>query len=176
MIEKEWIAYGHKFAQRHGFDKNMGKEKDEQRAPIFFQFLDCLYQLVQQYDLATASVCLASIDLRRYPTAFEFTQDFIIALADHAHSALFGTFLANNVAERAQMRLPTATVSLWTYALHCSDTQPGFLNPSFQPTTDTLKMSATLADIKLFAPYFMRWSAAGAGAPSFNYLLRTVPK
>lgn len=48
LIEKEWVSYGHKFAQRHGADKNIGKEKDEQRAPIFFQFLDCLYQLLQQ--------------------------------------------------------------------------------------------------------------------------------
>jgi len=33
MIEKDWLAFGHKFAQRFGhFNKKTG---DEQRSPIF---------------------------------------------------------------------------------------------------------------------------------------------
>lgn len=63
LIEKEWVAFGHKFAQRHGVDKNIGKEKDEQRAPIFFQFLDCVYQLVLQ---CVPQVCCTVIRLSEY--------------------------------------------------------------------------------------------------------------
>lgn len=42
LIEQEWLAFGHKFAQRLGHgDKNY---IDEQRAPVFLQFIDCVYQ------------------------------------------------------------------------------------------------------------------------------------
>lgn len=49
----------------------------------------------------------------RYPTAFEFTAELLVALADHVHASLFGTFLANNVAERFDMKLPSETASFW---------------------------------------------------------------
>lgn len=71
------------------------------------------------------------------------------------------------------MKLASETVSLWTYALHASDTQRAFLNPNFVPTTDTLKMTCTLSQMQFFGAYFMRW--AGPNPPPLNYLLRTAP-
>ena len=44
-------------------DKNHG---DDQRAPIFLQFLDCVWQLMDQF-----------------PTAFEFNEHFLITILDH---------------------------------------------------------------------------------------------
>ena len=43
LIEKEWLAFGHKFAQRvgHGEDKH----SDPDRSPVFLQFIDCVWQV-----------------------------------------------------------------------------------------------------------------------------------
>ena len=43
LIEKEWLSFGHKFADRvgHGDDKH----NDNDRSPIFLQFIDCVWQV-----------------------------------------------------------------------------------------------------------------------------------
>ncbi len=62
LIEREWLEFGHKFAQRIGHcDDNYN---DSQRSPSFIQFLDCVYQMMTQY-----------------PTAFEFNETFLIGTA-----------------------------------------------------------------------------------------------
>eukprot|EP00026_Physarum_polycephalum_P009588 Phypoly_transcript_09716.p1 GENE.Phypoly_transcript_09716~~Phypoly_transcript_09716.p1 ORF type:complete len:414 (+),score=31.41 Phypoly_transcript_09716:102-1244(+) len=46
LIEKEWLSFGHKFQQRTGHgNKN---HSDDQRSPIFLQFVDALWQVMQQ--------------------------------------------------------------------------------------------------------------------------------
>ncbi len=44
IIEKEWLSFGHKFAQRigHGDDRH----SDADRSPVFLQFIDCVWQVV----------------------------------------------------------------------------------------------------------------------------------
>ncbi|KAL6063330.1 Myotubularin- protein 2 [Balamuthia mandrillaris] len=92
LIEKEWLSFGHKFATRHG---HAGEEqgglmqdyKDKQRAPIFLQFLDCVWQLMQQS-----------------PLSFEFNERLLINLQDWVYSCVFGTFLHN--CERQRMISP----------------------------------------------------------------------
>ena len=44
LIEKEWLSFGHKFADRvgHGDDKH----NDNDRSPIFLQFIDCVWQVI----------------------------------------------------------------------------------------------------------------------------------
>ena len=46
LIEKEWLSFGHKFAQRvgHGEDKH----SDADRSPVFLQFIDCTWQMTRQ--------------------------------------------------------------------------------------------------------------------------------
>ena len=46
--------------------------------PIFRQFLDAVLQLS-----------------REHPIAFQFSQNYLVAICDFAYSGLFGTFLAN---------------------------------------------------------------------------------
>lgn len=43
LIEKEWLSFGHKFAQRvgHGDDRH----SDADRSPVFLQFIDCVWQV-----------------------------------------------------------------------------------------------------------------------------------
>ena len=46
LIEKEWLSFGHKIAQRvgHGEDKH----SDADRSPVFLQFMDCVWQMTNQ--------------------------------------------------------------------------------------------------------------------------------
>ena len=43
LIEKEWLSLGHKFTHRigHGVDKH----NDNDRSPVFLQFIDCVWQV-----------------------------------------------------------------------------------------------------------------------------------
>eukprot|EP00004_Rigifila_ramosa_P020806 TRINITY_DN5442_c0_g1_i2.p1 TRINITY_DN5442_c0_g1~~TRINITY_DN5442_c0_g1_i2.p1 ORF type:complete len:296 (+),score=46.84 TRINITY_DN5442_c0_g1_i2:781-1668(+) len=73
LIEKEWCDFGHKFHERCGHgDKNYG---DSQRSPIFLEFLDCVWQIWTQY-----------------PCSFEFNENFLVFIAEHLYSCIFGTF------------------------------------------------------------------------------------
>lgn len=77
LVEREWLEFGHKFAQRlgHGDDNH----SDNQRSPTFLQWIDCVFQLTRQF-----------------PTAFEFNEALLILLIDCCYSCLFGTFLCNS--------------------------------------------------------------------------------
>ena len=59
LIEREWLEFGHRFADRcgHGFDTD-----DNQRCPVFLQWLDCVHQLTRQY-----------------PCSFEFSEAFLVS-------------------------------------------------------------------------------------------------
>ncbi|EGD78684.1 hypothetical protein PTSG_01664 [Salpingoeca rosetta] len=79
LIEKEWLSFGHKFMDRHGFIRGSAKEM----SPIFLQFLECTWHCMQQF-----------------PRAFEFNSKFLISIHDCLHSCKFGTFLGNCDRER----------------------------------------------------------------------------
>lgn len=94
LIEKEWLAFGHKFTDRCGFLQSDGKET----SPVFLQFLEGVWQLQEQF-----------------PFAFQFNERFLLTLHDHLYSCQFGTFLGNCERERKEHRLPEKTFSLWGY-------------------------------------------------------------
>jgi len=95
LVEKDWLAFGHKFSDRCGFHKNGGHNSHE-RIPIFTQFIDCVHQLVQQA-----------------PSAFEFNLLFLKTILEHSFSGFYGNFLYNTHKERAENCLSEVTVSLW---------------------------------------------------------------
>ena len=110
-IEKEWLSYGHRFAERYGHGSS--EHDDDQRAPIFVQWLDCVYQLLHQF-----------------PASFEFTDEYLLAIHDHVFSHRFGTFLYNNQSDRIKFDIRNKTVSLWTFLLHPA-IRPKFYNPQY---------------------------------------------
>lgn len=113
LIEKEWISFGHKFLLRlgHGDDRH----SDTDRSPIFLQFIDCVWQMTQQF-----------------PIAFEFNENFLITLIDHSYSCLFGTFLCNSEQQKYRENIKNRTISLWSMI----NSEPKeYLNPLYSEHT-----------------------------------------
>ncbi|XP_026861170.2 myotubularin-related protein 6 isoform X1 [Electrophorus electricus] len=110
LIEKEWISFGHKFADR--CDQLDGDPREV--SPVFTQFLDCVWQLMEQF-----------------PQAFEFSEWFLIQLHEHVHSCQFGNFLGNSQRQREELQLKDRTYSLWAHLL---SEQHNYLNPVYSPS------------------------------------------
>jgi len=138
LIEKEWLAFGHKFASRvgHGDDRHT----DSDRSPAFLQFCDCVWQI-----------------LRQFPHAFEFGENLLILILEHLYSCLFGTFLYNCEHERHEADLKTRTVSLWSLVL---SQLPSYQNPLYNPQTAShvLLPLTSPRHIRLWDTYFCRWN------------------
>jgi len=96
LVEREWLEFGHKFADRCGH--SIGGDDHNERCPVFLQWLDCIHQLMMQYD------CV-----------FEFSEAYLVKLVQHTYSNLFGTFLCNSSAERAQLSVADRTFSVWKF-------------------------------------------------------------
>ena len=59
LCEREWLDFGHKFADRCGHA--VGKVDPSERCPVFLQWLDCVHQLLHQF-----------------PCSFEFSQAYLV--------------------------------------------------------------------------------------------------
>ncbi|CDH54043.1 phosphatases ii [Lichtheimia corymbifera JMRC:FSU:9682] len=142
LIEKEWVSFGHKFADRSGHLSNdkyfvnlaytgnaaTNTIKDMQNkfyksnyyqretSPVFHQFLDCVYQLLCQW-----------------PTRFEFNEKMLLELHYHVYSCQFGTFLFNCEAERTHHYPQSKTYSIWDYFNTHRDE---FTNDMYDPKKD----------------------------------------
>ena len=138
LIEKEWVSFGHKFAQRigHGVDKH----NDNDRSPVFLQFIDCVYQVTTQF-----------------PNKFEFNSDFLILILHHLYSCLFGNFLYNTDKEREEKKLTGNTHSLWYYVNSNRET---YSNPQYLPSKDTKAIfpNTNKETMKFWRQYYCQWS------------------
>lgn len=85
----------HMFATRLGHGE---KHMEDERAPIFVQFIDCVYQIMSQF-----------------PSEFEFTERLLIDILDHMYTCQFGTFLCDSEKQRVAAKLKERTTSLWSY-------------------------------------------------------------
>eukprot|EP00045_Choanoeca_perplexa_P014305 m.167499 g.167499 ORF g.167499 m.167499 type:complete len:578 (-) comp16639_c0_seq2:1416-3149(-) len=138
LIEKEWLAYGHKFAQRLGLgDRNA---TDDQRSPVFLQFLDCVWQMSQQH-----------------PCAFEFNEDMLLYIADEMFTCMYGTFMFNTERDRVAANLKTRTLSVWDHILVNKEK---YTNLLFAVSTqkETLQIVASMRMLKVWQGYFLRWA------------------
>ncbi len=74
LIEREWIQAGYPFVQRHhrsALSNTVSRGKEN--APTFLLFIDCTWQIMQQF-----------------PCSFEFNEGFLIQLARHSYWSQFG--------------------------------------------------------------------------------------
>jgi len=136
LIEQEWCSAGHKFKTRvgHGEDKH----SDADRSPVFLQFIDCVWQLTQQF-----------------PNAFEFNENFLMTILDHLYSCLFGTFLFNCERERRKEGVLEKTVSLWSL-INCQPDE--FTNPMYAAHVHqhVLYPVTSLRRIQLWKAYYVK--------------------
>ncbi|XP_056156352.1 myotubularin [Lampris incognitus] len=137
LLEKEWISFGHKFASRIGHgDKN---HADQDRSPIFVQFIDCVWQMTKQF-----------------PTAFEFNEHLLVIVLDHLYSCRFGTFLYNCESARDQYEVKLKTVSLWSLV---SSNRERYLNAFYTPESGrVLYPVASMRHLELWVTYYIRWN------------------
>lgn len=86
LVQKEWIALEHPFQRRLGHVCIGGSEQsDSEQSPVFLLFLDCVWQLLQQF-----------------PDEFEFSQTYLTTLWDSCFMPIFDTFQFDSQAQRAR--------------------------------------------------------------------------
>ena len=132
LIEKDFMAFGHPFHTRCGHGEGKGERggvgagqaggggDEGQLSPIFIQFLDCCYQLVNQY-----------------PEYFEFNAEYLLVLSEHVYSCRFGTLLCDTERERELVAgIRQRTHCLWEYL----DSRNDLTNPGYYKEAETLMM------------------------------------
>lgn len=98
LIEKEWIRFGHKFHERcgnlifEGVPSSIKDRKSKDFSPVFQQFLDCVFQI-----------------LNWYPNSFEFTEKLLLEIFEASYSMKYINFIFNNEKERSNL----AGKSIW---------------------------------------------------------------
>lgn len=140
LVEREWLRTGHPFRLRcqHGaFAPPSVRTKDQ--SPTFLIFLDCVFQIHQQF------AC-----------SFEFNEQFLIMLFEHSYCSSFGTFLANSLKERKELKLPQKTYSLWSY-VNSPDMLTELTNPMYDHNNQVIWPSVAPQSIVLWPALFLRW-------------------
>lgn len=163
LIEKDWLAFGHKFLDRCGhlssdkFFTSVEEDPEEsqggaERAALAF------FASVQKQFTSSAHVketspvfhqfldCVWQIQ-RQFPERFEFTSDLLEDLHYHLYSCQFGTFIANNEKQRkmaffddeiGNIRVPIfqRTVSIWDWL---DERSSEYVNPAYDASLDDPK-------------------------------------
>lgn len=132
LVEKEWLSFGHKFGDRCGH--GVGSEETNERCPVFLQWIDCVHQIHRQF-----------------PCSFEFSMSYLIKLAQHVHSCLFGTFLCNTMKERLENSIPDRTFSVWPFVSTAI-----YKNPLYQPNREKVLWPAhNVRDLSFWSDVFL---------------------
>lgn len=144
LIEREWLQAGHPFATRCKHSafapSSIGNSDKREYSPVFLLFLNCVWQIIQQF-----------------PLSFEFNEDFLILLLDHAYGSEFGTFIGNCPKERVDYAFAARTTSIWSY-INRPDILQKYLNPVYEPNDEALWPSVAPQSIELWEGVFLRWS------------------
>ena len=140
LVEKDFLGFGHQFRYRCGMyspsDSPSNITGENQKSPIFIQWLDAVYQIMCQN-----------------MTKFEFNTELLFFLANEIYSGKYGTFLFNNENEREQYNAREKTISIWSYV---KDNEIRFLNPIYNPD-DNLPLTMNYKRIQLWNKYFFRF-------------------
>ncbi|XP_046803340.1 myotubularin-related protein 3 isoform X2 [Lucilia cuprina] len=132
LVEREWLSYGHKFADRCGHGP--GSDELNERCPVFLQWLDLVHQIHKQFRCS-----------------FEFSMGYLIKLAQHSHSGLFGNFLCNTLKERLENSVFERTFSVWSFL-----SGPMYRNPLYKPNKDKVLWPAhNVRDLSLWTEVYL---------------------
>ena len=117
----------------HGSDKHA----DQDRSPIFLQFIDCVWQLMQQNS-----------------KVFEFNEKLLLTIVNNMYTCQFGTVLYNNESEREKHQCKVSTMSLWSYVNLCRNE---FKNPMYVEYEGIVECSTNLAALQLWTNYYFQY-------------------
>lgn len=143
LIKTDWLNFGHKFADRNG---TFGAtDKLDERSPIFLQFLDCCYQLLTQF-----------------PAEFEFNENFLLKIAKHFNSGMFGDFFLNCDHDRdKEVNIGTKTKSIWSLFVleneKFNDNIFVYKNVNFSPKIRYLQPSSHIVKLKIWRNLYLEF-------------------
>ena len=149
LIEKDWLSFGHQFRLRNGF---FSKEKRDEFSPIFIQWLDCIYQIMEQN-----------------LTKFEFNINLLSFIADNIYNGKYGTFLFNNEKERKENNAKNNTISIWDDVF---ENEKKYVNPIYD-INNKEEIEINYKKIKLWKNYFFKYEK---GENEINYINKYVKK
>ncbi|XP_017015965.2 myotubularin-related protein 10-B [Drosophila takahashii] len=123
LVQKEWVALEHPFQRRLGHvypaqPTSNSELLDSEQSPVFLLFLDCVWQLLQQF-----------------PDEFEFTQTYLTTLWDSCFMPIFDTFQFDTQAQRLKAVRDSQLVlrPVWDWGEQFSDKDKMFFsNPLYQ--------------------------------------------
>ncbi|KAF5273010.1 hypothetical protein FQA39_LY18767 [Lamprigera yunnana] len=118
LIEKDWLAFGHKFSERCGHVQNDSKEY----SPVFTQLLDATWQLTQQF-----------------PLTFQFNERFLLTIHDHMYYRL---------AERTFSLWGYMAYHMSEYVnpVYIEEETPGILVPNLCPQNISIKIKVAILE------------------------------
>lgn len=107
---------------------------DQDRSPIFVQFIDCVWQIMSQNKVF-----------------FEFNELLLHDILESLYSNQYGTFLMDSECERDKNEVKTKTVSLWSYV---NSNKEKYTNESYMVYDVDLKIETD--KLKLWQSYYFK--------------------
>ncbi|XP_035207157.1 myotubularin-related protein 3-like [Stegodyphus dumicola] len=153
LVEREWLQFGHKFADRCG--QSGGTEDRNERSPVFIQWLDCIYQLLEQFECH-----------------FEFNQQYLARLVLHTYSCLFGTFLCNTDQSRNAYKVSNRTFSVWPVLNEKSQ----FHNYLFNHSNEVLRPSYHIRNLKFWSDVYLPNNSVNLGRSTMPPVEEPLPE
>ncbi|KAF7108807.1 hypothetical protein CFC21_109198 [Triticum aestivum] len=202
LVEKDWLAFGHPFAERLGIptvSENGGSQYELLRQPSVGNLTSSPSRgslgtpgsssntSVQSQTSNNSSPillqwldCIAQL-LRLYPAAFQFSSKFLVDFMDCVLSCRFGNFLCNSEREREQSGVTSSCHCMWTYLADLRASGGSFhehINPFYDRERYWLPLvppAAALAPT-LWPQFYLRWTcppeSQGGGLESHGHSMR----
>ncbi|KAK6062003.1 hypothetical protein COOONC_00322 [Cooperia oncophora] len=129
LIEKEWLAFGHRFSHRANYTIS---SQNSGITPVFLVFLDAVHQIATQFH-----------------DAFEFNDFYLRFLAYHSQSAFFRTFVMDSESERIHLEhlVPETGEGhrgcMWTYIKEKTCRNTIFHNLLYSPEGERVLIPAS---------------------------------
>eukprot|EP01064_Diplonema_japonicum_P034375 TRINITY_DN70_c1_g1_i5.p1 TRINITY_DN70_c1_g1~~TRINITY_DN70_c1_g1_i5.p1 ORF type:complete len:736 (+),score=80.62 TRINITY_DN70_c1_g1_i5:66-2210(+) len=137
LHEKDWASGAHKFGERVG---SLGSDRHRAKgvSPIFLQFLECVVQI-----------------LRQFPSAFEYTEEFLRHVANSPWEGKVGTYMVNTPKERCDIENHTISLTEQIEYLlsESGDHAREFTNEGYEATQSVLYPSSHPKDLSLWLSY-----------------------
>ncbi|XP_014262170.1 myotubularin-related protein 10-B isoform X3 [Cimex lectularius] len=165
LIQKEWVIMGHPFSTRLAHVYN----PETVQSPVFLLFLDCVWQIVQQF-----------------PTNFQFTETYLTLLWETALVSIFDTFLFDCERDRLLAYEDPANKltlrSVWDEILTGKDA-PLLYNPVYAPHSPNITISYLPVNHRM--PCLLLWKQCyfrhiplleikGGGNPQIDFMNRLL--